>query len=100
LPGWGPVAEAADEAVVIELADGRALPWRSAEEEKVLVIADRRQTDVAEDGLYVLEKEGRLVVERGRSLAEQGVATAAAEVVMVVRPPKEVDDMVSDEDWD
>jgi hypothetical protein len=100
LPGWGPVAEAADEAVVIELADGRALPWRSAEEEKVLVIADRRQTDVAEDGLYVLEKEGRLVVERGRSLTEQGVATAASEVVMVVRPPKEVDDMVSDEDWD
>lgn len=100
LPGWGPVAEAADEAVVVELADGRALPWRSAEEEKVLVIADRRVTEVAEEGLYILEKEGRLVVERGKSLAEQGVATAAAEVVMVVRPPKEVDDMISDEEWD
>ncbi|XP_062205564.1 rubisco accumulation factor 1, chloroplastic-like [Phragmites australis] len=100
VPGWGPVAEAANEAVVIELADGRALPWRSAEEEKVLVIADRRKKEVVEEGLYVLEKEGRLVVQRGRNLAEQGVGSAAAEVVMVVRPPKEVDDMISDDEWD
>ncbi|GJM84682.1 hypothetical protein PR202_ga00375 [Eleusine coracana subsp. coracana] len=100
LPGWGPVAEAADEAVVVELADGRALPWRSAEKEKALVIADRRGKEVADEGLYVLEKDGRLVVERGRSLVEQGVAAAAAEVVMVVRPPKEVNDMISDDEWD
>uniref|UniRef100_A0A0A9DIH1 Rubisco accumulation factor 1 C-terminal domain-containing protein n=1 Tax=Arundo donax TaxID=35708 RepID=A0A0A9DIH1_ARUDO len=100
VPGWGPVAGAADEAVVIELADGRALPWRSAEEEKVLVIADRRKKEVVEEGLYVLEKEGRLVVQRGRNLAEQGVGTATAEVVIIVRPPKEVDDMISDEEWD
>ncbi|XP_062200422.1 rubisco accumulation factor 1, chloroplastic-like [Phragmites australis] len=100
VPGWGPVAEAADEAVVIELADGRVLPWRSAEEEKVLVIADRRRKEVVEEGLYVLDKEGRLVVEKGRNLVERGVGTAVAEVVMVVRPPKEVDDMISDDEWD
>ena len=40
VPGWGPVAEAADDAVVIELADGRRLPWRTDDEEPVLVIAN------------------------------------------------------------
>jgi hypothetical protein len=53
-----------------------------------------------EQGIYVLEKEGWLVVERGKKLAEQGIATAAAEVVIVVRPPKDEDDMISDEEWD
>ncbi|KAL6842346.1 hypothetical protein ACP4OV_027773 [Aristida adscensionis] len=100
MPGWGPVMEAADEAVVIELADVRKMPWRTAEEERVLVIADRRRKEVVEQGLYVLEKDGRLVVQRGNKLAAEGVATAAAQVVMVVRPPKEEDDMISDEEWD
>lgn len=100
LPGWGPVAEAADDAVVIELADGRRLPWRTADEEPVLVIANRSKKEVVEQGIYVLEKEGRLVVERGKKLAEQGIAAAAAEVVIVVRPPRDEDDMISDEEWD
>ncbi|KAF0898813.1 hypothetical protein E2562_011887 [Oryza meyeriana var. granulata] len=100
VPGWGPVAEVASEAVVIELADGRTLPWRSAEEERVLVVANRGRRVVVEDGIYVVDKEGRLVVERGRKLAEQGVGEAAAEVLIVVRPPKEDDDMISDEEWD
>ena len=100
VPGWGPVAAAAEEAVVVELADGRKLPWRTAEEEPVLVIANRSQKEVAEKGLYILEKEGRLVVERGRKLAEQGITTAAAEVLIVVRPPRDEDDMISDEEWD
>jgi len=78
VPGWAPIAAAAEEAVVVELADGRRLPWRTAEEEPVLVIANRSQKEVAEQGLYILEKEGRLVVERGRKLAEQGITTAAA----------------------
>ncbi|CAN6323850.1 unnamed protein product [Urochloa humidicola] len=100
VPGWGPVAAAAEEAVVIELADGRRLPWRTAEEEPVLVIANRGQKEVAAQGIYVLEKEGRLVVERGKKLAEQGMTAAAAEVLMVVRPPRDEDDMISDEEWD
>ncbi|RCV42708.1 hypothetical protein SEVIR_9G237400v4 [Setaria viridis] len=100
VPGWGPVAAAAEEAVAIELADGRRLPWRTAEEEPVLVIANRGQKEVAEQGSYVLEKEGRLVVERGRKLAEQGITVAAAEVLIVVRPPRDEDEMISDEEWD
>ncbi|CAL4916973.1 unnamed protein product [Urochloa decumbens] len=100
VPGWGPVAAAAQEAVVIELADGRRLPWRTAEEEPVLVIANRGQKEVAEQGIYVLEKEGRLVVERGKKLAEQGITAVAAEVLIVVRPPRDEDDMISDEEWD
>ena len=36
----GPVAEAVDDAIVIELADGRRLPWRMDDEEPVLVIAN------------------------------------------------------------
>ncbi|KAF8722971.1 hypothetical protein HU200_022114 [Digitaria exilis] len=100
VPGWGPVAEAAEEAVVIELADGRRLPWRTADEEPVLVIANRGQKEVVEEGIYVLEKGGRLVVERGRKLIEQGIAAAAAEVVIVVRPPRDEDDMISDDEWD
>ncbi|RLN19782.1 rubisco accumulation factor 1, chloroplastic-like [Panicum miliaceum] len=100
VPGWGPVAAAAEEAVVVELADGRRLPWRTAEEEPLLVIANRGQKEVAEQGLYVLEKEGRLVVERGKKLAEQGITTAAAEVLIVVRPHRDEDDMISDEEWD
>ncbi|WVZ59137.1 hypothetical protein U9M48_009330 [Paspalum notatum var. saurae] len=100
VPGWGPVAEAADDAVVIELADGRRLPWRTAEEEPVLVIASRSQKEVVEQGIYVLEKEGRLVVERGRKLAQEGIAAAAAQVLIVVRPPRDEDDGISDEEWD
>ncbi|KAJ1295405.1 hypothetical protein BS78_01G221200 [Paspalum vaginatum] len=100
VPGWGPVAQAADDAVVIELADGRRLPWRTAEEEPVLVIASRSQKEVVEQGMYVLEKEGRLVVERGRKLAEEGIAAAAAQVLIVVRPPRDEDDGISDEEWD
>ncbi|KAL5229677.1 hypothetical protein ABZP36_028453 [Zizania latifolia] len=100
VPGWGPVAEVADEAVVVELADGRILPWRSAEEERVLVVANRGRREVVEEGIYVVEKEGRLVVEKGRTLVEMGVGEAAAEVLLVARPPKEVDDMISDDEWD
>ncbi|XP_066346477.1 rubisco accumulation factor 1, chloroplastic-like isoform X2 [Miscanthus floridulus] len=100
VPGWGAVAEAADDAVVIELADGRRLPWRTADEEPVLVIANRSKKEVVEQGIYIFEKEGRLVVERGKKLAEQGIAAAAAEVVIVVRPPKDEDGMMSDEEWD
>ncbi|CAN6299238.1 unnamed protein product [Urochloa humidicola] len=100
VPGWGPVAAAAEEAVVIELADGRRLPWRTVEEEPVLVIANRGQKEVAEQGIYVLEKEGRLVVERGKKLAQQGITAVDAEVLIVVRPPRDEDDMISDEEWD
>uniref|UniRef100_J3N300 Uncharacterized protein n=1 Tax=Oryza brachyantha TaxID=4533 RepID=J3N300_ORYBR len=55
---------------------------------------------VVEDGIYVVDRQGRLVVEKGRMLAEQGVGEAAAEVLIVVRPPKDEDDMISDDEWD
>ncbi|XP_066324445.1 rubisco accumulation factor 1, chloroplastic-like [Miscanthus floridulus] len=51
VPGWGPVAEAADDAVVIELADGRRLLWRTDDEEPVLVIANTLLADGLDHGL-------------------------------------------------
>ncbi|RLN17457.1 hypothetical protein C2845_PM02G16020 [Panicum miliaceum] len=90
--GWGLVAAAAEEAVMVELADGRRLPWRTA---------NRSRKEVAGQGLYILEKAGRLVVERARKLAEQGITTAAAKMLIMVRPPsRDWDDMISDEEWD
>uniref|UniRef100_A0ACD5URL2 Uncharacterized protein n=1 Tax=Avena sativa TaxID=4498 RepID=A0ACD5URL2_AVESA len=100
LPGWAPVMAVADEAVVIELADGRVLPWRSAENERVLVVANRKRKEVVDEGIYVLEKGGKLVVERGNKLLEEGISQAAAEVVTVVRPPKDEEDIISGDEWD
>lgn len=100
LPGWAPVMAVADEAVVIQLADGRVLPWRSAENERVLVVADRKRKEVVDEGIYVLEKGGKLVVERGNKLLEEGIITAAAEVVTVVRPPKDEEDIIVGDEWD
>uniref|UniRef100_A0A0D3HE66 Rubisco accumulation factor 1 C-terminal domain-containing protein n=1 Tax=Oryza barthii TaxID=65489 RepID=A0A0D3HE66_9ORYZ len=56
--------------------------------------------EVVEDGIYVVDREGRLVVEKGRKLAAEGVGEAAAEVLVVVRPPRDEDDMISDDEWD
>ncbi|VAH16011.1 hypothetical protein VPH35_007938 [Triticum aestivum] len=100
LPGWAPVMAVADEAVVIELADGRVMPWRSAENERVLVVADRKRKEVVDEGIYVLEKGGKLVVERGKKLLEEGISQAAAEVVTVVRPPKDEEDIIVGDEWD
>ncbi|XP_020094717.1 rubisco accumulation factor 1, chloroplastic-like [Ananas comosus] len=104
LPGWAPVMEASETAVAVEMEDGRALPWRSilaAAEEAVLVVADRGRRKVEQEGgAYVVDREGRLVVERGKRLMETGVAQAVATVVLVVRPPREEDDQLSEEDWE
>ncbi|XP_073008437.1 LOW QUALITY PROTEIN: rubisco accumulation factor 1, chloroplastic-like [Typha latifolia] len=101
LPGWAPVL-AAEEAVGVEMEDGRGLPWRilAAAEEAVMVVADRKEREVTEEGgAYVVEREGRLVVERGRKLMEMEVKEALGRVVVVVRPPKEEDDQLTD-DWE
>lgn len=71
-----------------------------AETERVLVVANRGRREVVEDGIYVVDSEGRLVVEKGRKLAAEGVGEAAAEVLVVVRPPRDEDDMISDDEWD
>lgn len=101
VPSWQPVL-AAGEAVALELDDMRGLPWPSmaASQENVLVLVDRIRKQVEEDGVFVVEKEGKLVVERGRKLKETGVNTAVATVIMVVRPPKDEEDMISENEWD
>jgi hypothetical protein len=58
----------------------------------VLVVANRGRREVVEDGIYVVDSEGRLVVEKGRKLGAEGVGEAAAKVLIVVRPPKDEDD--------
>lgn len=101
MPSWAPVL-AAEEAVALELDDTKGLPWPSmaTSQEKVLVLVDRSRKEVGESGAFIVEKEGKLVVERGIKLKEAGVQTAVAAVVMVVRPPKDEEDMISDDEWD
>ena len=45
-------------------------------------------------------REGESWLSRASPLVEQGITTAAAEVLIVVRPPRDEDDMISDEEWD
>jgi Rubisco accumulation factor 1 alpha helical domain/Rubisco Assembly chaperone C-terminal domain len=101
MPSWAPLL-AAKEAVALELDETYGLPWATmvTSQEKVLVLVDRTRNEVDEDGAYVVEKEGNLVVERGMKLKEAGMQKALAAVVMVVRPPKDEDDMISDDEWD
>lgn len=101
VPSWTPVATAG-EPVALELNDARVLPWPSmaGSEEKVLVLIDRSKKAVDEERAFVVDKEGKLAVERGKKLKEAGVETAVAAVLMVVRPPRDEDDMISKEEWD
>lgn len=56
------------------------------------MVANRGRREVVEDGIYVVDSEGRRVVEKGRKLGAEGVGEAAAKVLIVVRPPKDEDD--------
>ncbi|KAL0559571.1 hypothetical protein IC582_004186 [Cucumis melo] len=113
LPGWEPVAGLVKGGgVVVAFKDARVLPWRVNrwyKEEPILVVADRsRKEVVAGDGFYLMggtvgggDGGGELKVERGNALTEMGVKESLGTVVLVVRPPKEMeDDQLSDEDWD
>lgn len=106
LPGWEPVVRLNRGGVAVQFSDARVLPWRVNrwyKEEPVLVVADRGRVEVvANDGFYlVVESSGGLKVERGSALKEKGVGGSLGMVVLVVRPPREeIDDQLSDEDWE
>ncbi|XP_021888657.1 rubisco accumulation factor 1.1, chloroplastic [Carica papaya] len=109
LPGWEPVAGLGNGGVVVAFGDARALPWKTKrwyKEEPVLVVADRGRKEVkADDGFYLVnvadDNGAGLKIERGLSLKEAGVEESLGTVVLVVRPPKEeIDDQLSDEDWE
>lgn len=77
-----------------------------------MVVADRGRKEVVEDeGFYMVAVDADddanaaggygLKVERGRRLKEMGVEESLGTVVLVVRPPKEeIEDQLSDEDWE
>ncbi|CAM8938853.1 unnamed protein product [Rhodiola kirilowii] len=106
LPGWEPVLGLGEGAVVVSYNDARALPWkanRSYKEEAILVVADRDRRDVAADnGFYLVPgvDGGELKVVRGMELRESGVNESLGVVVLVVRPPRDENDELNDEEWD
>ncbi|XP_030534820.2 rubisco accumulation factor 1.1, chloroplastic-like [Rhodamnia argentea] len=112
LPGWEPVLGLSSGGVVVAFPDARALPWkvnRWYKEEAILVVADRGRKEVVEDeGFYMVAVDADdagggygLKVERGRRLKEMGVEESLGTVVLVVRPPKEeIEDRLSDDDWE
>ncbi|XP_002521962.2 rubisco accumulation factor 1.1, chloroplastic [Ricinus communis] len=111
LPGWEPVVGLEKGGVVVAFPDARALPWkvnRWYKEEAILVVADRGSKEVnANDGFYLVAvdgsgdgRSGGLEVERGSILKERGVEESLGTVVLVVRPPKEQTDQLSDENWE
>ncbi|KAJ0015222.1 hypothetical protein Pint_20419 [Pistacia integerrima] len=106
LPGWEPVVGLGNGGVVVSFSDARVLPWRVNrwyKEEAILVVADRSRKAVeVDEGFYLVQLEdGELKVERGLALKERGVEESLGTVVLVVRPPKEeIDDQLSDDDWE
>lgn len=114
LPGWEPVARlGGNGGVAVAFPDSRILPWkvnRWYREEAILVLVNRREKAVeADDGYYLVATAAAagsgwpkgLGVERGSRLKEARVEESLGTVVLVVRPPKdEVDDQLSDEDWE
>ncbi|XP_054806369.1 LOW QUALITY PROTEIN: rubisco accumulation factor 1.1, chloroplastic-like [Prosopis cineraria] len=108
LPGWEPVLALGKGGLVVSFADARVLPWkvnRWYKEEPILVVVDRTRNRVgADSGFYLVAvddgAEG-FKVERGSTLKNSGVDDTLGTVVLVVRPPKEeIDDQLSDEDWE
>lgn len=112
LPGWEPVVGLGNGGVVVAFVDARVLPWKANrwyKEEAILVVADRRRKEVvADDGFYLVAVDGdsggggdKLKVERGSALKEMEVKASLGTVVLVVRPPREeIDDQLSDDDWE
>ncbi|KAF7817783.1 rubisco accumulation factor 1.1, chloroplastic-like [Senna tora] len=105
LPGWEPVVLLGKGGIVVSFPDARVLPWkvnRWYKEEPILVVADRSKKTVgADNGFYLVAVDEGLKVERGSALKNVGVEESLGTLVLVVRPPKdEVDDQLSDEDWE
>ncbi|XP_019151354.1 PREDICTED: rubisco accumulation factor 1.1, chloroplastic [Ipomoea nil] len=112
LPGWQPIAALERGGVAVTFKDGRTLPWRESQKNKsesILVVTDRQRKEVAVDeGFYLVAGGGgngsvmeeELKVERGSKLKEKGVTESLGMVVLIVRPPREENDELSDEDWD
>ncbi|KAK1421307.1 hypothetical protein QVD17_23539 [Tagetes erecta] len=104
LPAWGPVVRVKEGGVAVAFSDGSALPWRVNKlykEEAILVVADRGRKEVVEDeGFYLVLIEDELKVERGAVLKEKGCGESLGSVVIVVRPPKESNEELNEEDWD
>ncbi|XP_015875531.2 rubisco accumulation factor 1.1, chloroplastic [Ziziphus jujuba] len=105
LPGWEPVVGLEKGGVVVSFVDARALPWRTNrwyKEEPILVVADRSKKEVEADGsFYLVAVDDGLKVVRGSALKEKDVKESLGTVVLVIRPPKEdIDDQLSDEDWE
>ncbi|MFX6075334.1 RuBisCO accumulation factor 1, partial [Acinetobacter baumannii] len=95
--------------VAVAFSNAKVLPWRvnrTYVDEPVLVVIDRMRREVEiDDGFYLVAgkggDDGGLKVEKGSILKEMGVTESLGTVVIVVRPPKdEVDNQLSDEDWD
>ncbi|KAK9146426.1 hypothetical protein Sjap_006329 [Stephania japonica] len=115
LPLWEPLA-GVGRGVAVAFPDAGVLPWRVNRrwyrEEAVLVVIDRERTQVGDDdddGFYLVkageEKEGKsgFKVESVAKLKELGLLDdeCLGKVVLVVRPPKDdLDDQISDEDWE
>ncbi|OMO72008.1 hypothetical protein CCACVL1_17987 [Corchorus capsularis] len=105
LPSWEPIAGLRNGGVVVSFPDARVLPWRANrwyKEEPILVVADRNQKEVeSDDGFYLVTvDDGGFKVDRGSTLKETGVKESLGTVLVVVRPPRDEDDQISDEEWD
>lgn len=111
LPGWEPVADLRRGGVAVAFKNATVLPWSAKRlkntEENILVVADRgRKEIVADDGFYLVLGGGNgsgeegLKVERGSALKDMGLKESLGTVVLVVRPPREENDQLSDEDWE
>lgn len=109
LPRWVPLAGIGSGGVAVAFGNAKVLPWRvnrTYVNEPILVVIDRRRREVeVDDGFYLVSgsggDDGGLKVEKGSILKEMGVAESIGTLVIVVRPPKdEVDDQLSDEDWE
>lgn len=106
LPGWQPIAALERGGVAVTFKDGSTLPWRESKKNKsepILVVTDRQRKEVAiDDGFYLVvgSVEEGLKVEGGGKLKEKGVKESLGMVVLIVRPPREENDELTDEDWE
>ncbi|KAH1191965.1 Rubisco accumulation factor 1.2, chloroplastic [Glycine max] len=105
LPSWDPVVGLGKGGVVVSFPDARVLPWkvnRWYKEEPILVVANRSNREVGADhGFYLVNSDAEgLKVQRGFALKEKGFTQSLGTVLLVVRPPKEENDELSDEDWE
>ncbi|CAO2837025.1 unnamed protein product [Amaranthus hypochondriacus] len=110
LPKWAPLAGIGSGGVAVAFSNARVLPWRVNRTyvgEPVLVVLNRERREIeVDEGFYLVAGiddgvEGKLKVEKGSKLKEMKVSKSLGMVVVVVRPPKdELDNQLSDIDWD